>query len=242
MDRAFGTRSSVVTRSAFDKYGLSSGAHPDGRLHFLFRVLIDARRADVVHIHALDSFVPQIRRIYPRKPIVLYYHGGDILGRWEEKRKLWEMAAFVGYSTPDLAEGAPSQAHYVPFPVDLGHFYPRVEVEREPQRALSRHYGMDEEAGALALKMGLKLEWMGNVPLPLLPAFLSRFGWFFDLRRRDESREPIKAVGHLACEALACGSKVVMWDGSVLESMPAEHDPVEVATGWHSIYEGLASE
>lgn len=238
MDRAFGTSSTVVTRSAFDKYGLSSGAHPDGRMRFFLRVLTEARRADVVHVHALDSFVPQMRRLSPGKPIVLYYHGGDVLGRWEEKRKRWEKADFVGYSTPDLADGAPGRARYVPFPVDLDRFRP-ADVEREPKRAVSRHYGMDAEAEALALKMGLELEWMGNVPLASLPSFLSRFGWFLDLRRREGSREPIKALGHLACEALACGSKVVMWDGSTAESMPPEHDPTRVAGDWHAVYEGL---
>ena len=239
MDRAFGSSSRVVTRTAFDRYGLSSGAYPDGRLRFLYRVLTEARRADVVHIHALDSFISQIRRFHPRKPVVIYYHGGDILGRWEEKRRRWERADFIGYSTPDLADGAPERARYVPFPVDLDRFRPDNDVEREPLKAVSRHYGMDAEAKTLAQKMGLELEWMENVPLSTLPSFLSRFGWFLDLRRREGSREPIKALGHLACEALACGSKVAMWDGSILETMPPEHDPTKVADDWRAIYERL---
>jgi hypothetical protein len=89
MDRLFGTESLVVERKIFDPYGLTTyGELWDcGAKTFALRCLLLARRFDIVHVHYFDKLIPFLKSFYPKKPVVLHYHGDDIRGKWCLKRK-----------------------------------------------------------------------------------------------------------------------------------------------------------
>jgi len=240
-DRLFGTKSSVITRRAADRVGLTSygAAYGDGPAVFFARALLMARQADVVHVHSLDRIVPWLAALYPQKPTVMHYHGTDIQARWSTKKARWEKAKFVAYSTPNLSEGAPDSARYVPNPVDTDLFYPR-QVNREPRAALSFRYGMDERAAQFASALSLQLTLIDrwSVPHSEMPALLSKFSYYIDLRRPPGYPEA-HSVGKAALEALACGCRVIDWSGRTIEGLPAENAPKEVAKRWHEVYTDL---
>ena len=239
-DRLFGTESLVITRKEADRVGLTTygRTYADGAAVFFSRALLMARRADVVHVHSLDRFVPWLKTLYG-KPLVLHYHGTDIEGRWAEKKGRWRRADFVAVSTQNLLEGAPPSAVHIPNPVDTDLFR-WTGVPRAPNSALSFRYGMDAEAGALASKLGLELTWVErwSVPHGKMPDLLSKFCYYIDLRRPPGHSEA-RSVGKAALEALACGCRVVDWSGRVFEGLPPENDPGIVASRWHDVYESL---
>jgi glycosyltransferase involved in cell wall biosynthesis len=240
-DRGFGTVSTVITRKAADKVGLTTygRAYADGPARFFARALTMARSADVVHVHSLDRIVPWVRRIYGGKPLVIHYHGTDIEGRWKEKQDRWKAADAIVCSTPNLLEGAPPSAVHIPNPVDTDIFRPLGGV-RDPGSALSFRYGMDEEAEHAAEKLGVDLTWFDRwaVPHERMPETFSRFAYYIDLRKPPGHQEA-RSVGKAALEALACGCQVIDWSGRILQGLPDENRPESVAAKWDALYRSL---
>ena len=207
-DRDFGTESRVITRKAADPVGLTDygTAYRDGPARFFVRALSMSRSADIVHVHALDRLVPWVKRLMPRKPVVMFYLGTDIRGRWKAKEPRWRKADFVGYTTSDLAEGAPPKARQVFCPIDTDAFRPDPAA-RKPNSAVSVGYGMDPETEKLAKEMSLDLTMVkrGTVPYAKMPELLSRFEYYIDLRRTPDRRGAVVCLGKGALVALACG-------------------------------------
>lgn len=245
VDRAYKTESLVITRKASDKFGLTTygKTYANGPFLFLLRAELMARHYDIVHVHSLDRLVPWLKRLYGGRPVVLHYHGTDILGRWEEKSRRWRRADLIAYSTPNLSDGAPAGAVHFPNPVDTDLFYPRGG-DRAPSSALSIRYGMDEEARRMAAERSLDLTLVerGSIPYAEMPGLLAKFEYYMDLRRPPGFTEPVKSLGKAALEALASGCKVVDWSGRVLTGLPEENRPETVAQRWYGAYLKLAEE
>jgi hypothetical protein len=241
-DRGFGTRSTVITRKAADRVGLTTygTAYADGAARFFGRALVMARGADLVHVHSLDRIVPWLKGLYG-KPVVMHYHGTDIEGRWKEKEGRWRRADYLAVSTPNLLEGGPPSAVCVPNPVDTDLFKPRG-APSDPKSAVSFRYGMDHEAEMAAMKLGLTLTWLErwSVSYDRMPETLSRFAYYIDMRKPPAHAEA-RSVGKAALEALACGLRVVNWEGDVIEGLPPENEPLNVASQWNATYTKLLS-
>jgi len=239
-DREFGANSTVITRKAADRVGLTTygTAYPDGPARFFTRAIWMARSADLVHVHSLDRVVPWLKRLYT-KPVVMHYHGTDIEGRWREKEARWGRADYIAVSTPNLLDGAPPKAVYVANPVDTDLFRPSA-VERSPNSAVSFRYGMDAEAEAVAERLGLDLVWLDrwSVKHQQMPETLSRYAYYVDMRK-PPGHFTARSLGKAALEALACGCRAVDWQGSIVEGLPPEHDPISVAARWNMVYLGL---
>ncbi len=239
-DREFGTRSTVITRKAVDRVGLTSygTAYGDGAAMFFARALVMARRAELVHVHSLDRIVPWLKRFYG-KPVVMHYHGTDIEGRWREKEGRWSRADYIVVSTPNLLAGGPKSAVCVPNPVDTDLFKSRGPPP-DLKSAVSFRYGMDNEAEMAAKKLGLTLTWLErwSVPYDQMPETLSKFAYYIDMRKPPAHVEA-RSVGKAALEALACGLKVVNWEGCVVEGLPKENQPLNVASVWNETYARL---
>lgn len=241
-DREFGTKSDVVTRKAADPMGLTTYGRTvgDGPSLFFLRCLLIGGGYDVVHVHSLDRIVPWLKRIRPSRPVVLHYHGTDILNRWEEKKGRWQRADYIAYSTPNLAAGSPEGAVHFPNPVDTDLFHPSA-TGREAGTALTIRYGMDEEAHEKAAEMSLRLTLVdrGSVPHREMPPLLSKFEYFIDFRRPKGYSAPVESLGKTALEALACGCRVVDWSGRIVEGLPEDHRPEVVARKWRDVYAEL---
>lgn len=239
-DRGDETESKVITRQAADRVGLTTygTAYEEGAASFFLRAIRMSRQADLVHVHSLDRVVPWVKRLQGR-PVVMHYHGTDIEGRWGEKRSRWSKADFIGVSTPNLLEGAPAGAVYVPNPIDTEVFR-KIGGPRAPDSAVSFRYGMDAEAEAAAKRLGLRLDWLErwSVKHEDMPSVLSRYAYYIDMRK-PPGHVVARSLGKAALEALACGCSVVDWTGNVTNGLPPEHDPYAVASRWGEIYRGL---
>ncbi|MEM2621222.1 MAG: hypothetical protein QXN22_08190 [Thermofilaceae archaeon] len=246
MDRLFGTKSLVIHRAAFDPYGFTTYGElwNCGAKSFALRSLLKARNFDIIHVHYFDKIVPYLKLLYPDKPIILHYWGDDIRGKWREKQKYWEKADAVLYAAPDLlGEGAPKHAIYVPCPVDTEIFYPRP-VKPKPNSAFHFSYNADDLATDYAKRYGLELtiydrKKHGPIPHLKLPEILCQYEYYIDVKR--SCGRLIHGIGKTGREALACGLKVITWEGKIIEGLPRENYPEEVASRVFAIYKSILS-
>jgi len=232
MDRIFYTESLVVMRKVFDKYGLMTygEAWNCGVKVFALKVLLLARKFDIIHVHDFDKIVPWLKRFYS-KPVVLHYHGTRIRRRWKERKRFWSKADVVFVSTQDLLEDAPKSVIYVPNPVDTDLFYPKTNCNRKPKSALALRYHLDEKRAInYAQKYGLQLTFLErNIPHKKMPKVFSRYEYYID-------RTEIPSLSKTALEALACGLKVIRWDGRMVAGLPKQHTPKDVCEKIYRIY------
>ena len=184
MDRMFNTQSLVVMRKIFDKYGLMTyGEAWNCRAKvFEFRSIWLARKFNIIHIHDADEIIPWFRFFYPNKPIVLHYHGTKIRNKWKERKHFWRKVDAILVSTPDLLEGAPKSAIYIPNPIDTDLFYRFPEYHRQPNSAFAFHYHLDrKKAEKYAYKYGLKLTFLErNIPHSKMPYLFNQYEYYID--------------------------------------------------------------
>ena len=241
MDRLFKTESNVVMRKQFDRFGLTVYGETwnCGAKAFTFKALWMARKYDLIHVHDFDKFVLLLKIFYPNKPVILHYHGTRIRGKANERRKYYQKADFIIVSAPDLLEDLPD-ATYIPNPIDSEFFKP---LRDHPDNSAIYIIKQQEELGenlewpkSMAQKYGLKLSLKDRIENPIpyaeLPAFLNQYSYLID-------RDYIKSLSKTALEALACGLKVVAWNGKLIGGLPKEHKPEIVTKQLHNLYKKL---
>lgn len=238
MDRLFGTKSLVVHRSVFDPYGFTTyGELWDcGAKSFVLKCLLTAKDFDIIHVHYFDRIVPFLKFLYHKKPVVLHYHGDDIRGKWILKRKYWSKADVILYSTLDLLDrDTPSNAIYIPNPVDIELFCQLSEYRRKINSALAFNYHLDKRKLQLYIeKYGLSIDILErNIPYKDMPQKLNEYEYYID-------RTEIPSLSKIALEALACGLKVIRWDGELVKKLPTEHEPENVVKKIWRIYQAIA--
>ena len=243
MDRLVGTESLVVYRRVFDPCGLTTNGElwDCGAKMFALKCLWLARKFDIVHVHFLDELVPFLKFFYPRKPLVLHYHGSRIRGKWGLRRKYWSKADVVLYSTLDLLDDkTPGCAVYLPNPVDIEIFYPKG-VKPKPKAAFHFSYNADDLAMEYAEKYGLELtiynsKKQGFIPHLRFPEVLCQYRYYIDVKRNASGELLTVPLSKTALEALACGLKVITWKGEIVESLPEEHLPEKVLRRLYHLY------
>lgn len=247
--KILGWYTNVLVMEKFDPYGLTTyGTIVKGPKYlFVAKVLAEARKYDILHIHDFDKIVPLIKRIYPRKKIVLHYHGSRIRGKWNERKKYWSKANAILVSTKDLLHGAPSDAVHLPNPVDTDLFKP-LNLKREKKGLVIVKTGrkhmwkrLVKHADELAEKLGLEYDVIiaDDTPIPYkeMPIILNSYEYFMDLPHGyTEADFLINEISKTGLEALACKTKVITWNGDVLRDLPEEHRPENVVKKLEKIY------
>jgi hypothetical protein len=237
MDMIYGTKSTVIVRKAFTFYDFPvyGKVIDSGPTIYAIRCMLEARKYDLIHVHNFDKIVPYLKLVYG-KPVVLTYHSLTISKEWDKRRKRWSKADAVTVSTPNLLREGVT---LIPNPVDTSLFKPMGPHEKGTAIYLS--YNAEEEARAIAEKFGLKLTIVErNIKHADMPYILSKYEYFIDIKRSPKvSKEIIKAVSKTGLEALATGTKVITWDGRILESLPEENKPENVAGAYYTLYHTL---
>ncbi len=243
MDRLYGTESMIIMRRIFDPFKFLEWGYlfDDTSKKFIIRALFLARKFDLIHIHDVDHplFLYALRRLYPKKPIVLHYHGTSIRNRWKEKKDRLKNVNAIIVSTPDLLEGAPENVIYLPNPIDTELFKPNTK--KEVGKAFHIKYDADDLAMGFARQLNLQLimhdRKKNPIPYREMPIILSRYEYYIDVRRSEGVI--LKNLSKTSLEALACGCKVVRYDGMIMNGLPEEHKPENVVNKLWSVYTNL---
>jgi glycosyltransferase involved in cell wall biosynthesis len=160
-----------------------------------------------------------------------------------------KMADMVVVATPDLVKLAPQDSVYVPNPVDADHFRPAAAYKSAGQNNDGMALTFNTETADLQLvvrhfeKSGLpyELEVYDRTKDPIkygdMPAFLGQYEAYADIRYVNG--KVLENLSKTALEALACGLKVIDYQGNVRGSLPPEHEPAGVASRFVGMYQGL---
>jgi hypothetical protein len=245
MDRTCGTQSEVVMRKAFDKFDFTNTYGKTwnvGAQVFVLRALIEARSYDVIHVHSLDKIVPHLKRLYPRKPVVLHYHGVAQTELWSKSESRWKKADAVLIFGADQLANAPSIVQVSETPVDTDMFHPMAE-KPVPGTALHLEFGEDDVAKKLAEDYNLKLTIHDSKKNPIehskFPSFLGRFEYYIDVKNDWYNRGiRLNCLSKTALEALAVGSKVIKPDRLITE-LPEQNRPEVVVKKLYGLYRSL---
>lgn len=232
----------VIIREASNKMNFPHDINVRGSAKsFYFHAIKAAWRFDILHVHYCDKIVPILRRIYPRKKVVLTYHGTDIRNKWREREKYWKHAHLVTVSTPDLIPGFDG-IQYTSIPIDREHY--KRGQEFIPKSALFLWSAHSQLALDLvqseSKKLGLNLiiqDYPGTrFQYNVYPRFLELFEYYFDVKECFGKINP--AMSKTGLEMLAMGSKV-FYLGKILTEFPEQHDALKVTETWIKLYENL---
>ena len=243
MDAKLGTHSRVMARRQHDPVGFVDPKmlSPRGPLLFALSCVIEAKQNDLVHVHDWYAILPWLKGVYPSKPLIFTAHSLRFKYNWKRWKKPIGSADVVTVVSSNLLQGAPPGTVLVPNPVDTELFYDRKQ--HVSGMGVYMEYHALEEAKAYASALGiLKVDivdrWNAPVQYHKMPDLLAGYEYFIDVRRSVRvSSEIIDMVSKNALEALACGCKVVRWDGKVVSGLPEQNRPEHVVGRYHEIYE-----
>ncbi len=252
MDRFYGTKSFVVMRKEFSKFDFGSYYRNNtsiwdcGSKAFTFKTLAKCLGVDIVHVHGFDKIIPYIRH-FLNKPIVIHYHGSDIRFHWADHKRYWKYADRIFYVTEEMADATkPDCAVLLKNPIDMDLFFKSVVSENNKAFHVSRF--ADDLAKEYAKNLGLELtihdSTLSPIPHNCLPNVLRKYEYYIDVKRVNDhygKKTVGKGTSKLGLEALACGLKVVQWNGKILKEMPTENKPETVSEKLYKTYCDLLS-
>ncbi|MGA2663553.1 MAG: hypothetical protein ABSF83_01230 [Nitrososphaerales archaeon] len=246
MDRLYQTQSELLVRARFSHFGIETFPNTkvsnSGALGFGLSALLRARSADVVHVHSFWKLVPNLKRLYPEKVVLLSFHNITDKYRWTERRSSIARADLITVSTPNLiTQDSPPGVVLVENPVDTDIFYDRHQ--HEPGTALHREAFATEEALEMAARRNLKIRVIPrteSISHDEMGAVMAPYEYYIDVKRSPRvSPEILTATSRMGFEALASGLKLIRWDGSVLDGLPDQNRPEHVARTFFEHYRRL---
>lgn len=217
------------------------------KVYYVFWKHIRAFKPDIIHFHHL-AYLPLL---FPFRKKLIEFHGTILRreyadGSLNELRKVknWFFPLYrmlnvhCFYSTPDLAKDIPkdNNARHIPNPIDVEHFRAYTKEIKGLALYSKNHYEQydKDRMQRLSEKHGLVIKILDRenndyVKYEKFPAFLSPFEYYVD-------RYNIPSLSKTALEFLAMGKKVVNWRNEVIEGLPTEHYPENVAKRTIEIY------
>lgn len=238
--RRLGHKVRILKRAGYDPFGISQFygeplADIDGK-EFLKLVAKEASGYDVVHVHSIYKIVPDLRKKYRDKKIILHYHGSEVRGkRGDPLREEAEgkADAVIG-ATKDLGEYASNMVH-IPNPVDTDHFKPSGNNIASDKAFTIRTTRGDAGWVLDYLKrsgVNLQVEVVDReadpIPYSQVPDFLRRYATYVDIKYIDDKL--LEAPSKTGLESLACGLRVLNYKLEYTEGLPPEHRPEAVAS------------
>jgi hypothetical protein len=249
--RRLGNEVHIMKRAGYDPFGIfefygETLLDADGK-SFLNAALKKAEEYDVVHVHSLFKIVPELKRKYGRKKLVLHYHGSEARKQTKEQiqKQAEEMCDVVIGSTRDLEQFTNSKMIYVPNPIDTEHFsHSGSHHSRDGKAFTFKTTGSDiawvmrhlAENG-IGVSVDVLDRQASPIPYSDMPGVISRYDVYVDMKYIQNTL--LQALSKTALECLACGLRVLDHKLDYVEMLPSEHQPGKVAQDILQIYDKL---
>ena len=129
--RTRGNDVKILKRSGYDPFAIfpfyNQSLIDINARNFLKLSVKSAKNYDVIHIHTLFKIVPELRKKYKDKLIILHYHGSEVRAKKESidpvRLDAEHKSDVILVSTPDLLSYVKNdKVQYFPNPVDTEHF------------------------------------------------------------------------------------------------------------------------
>ncbi len=219
------------------------GIVPRNKYLFVLKAILLARKFDIIHLHDAWFMVVPLKILYPKKKIIMHYHGSMVREELKGKsmRLKWEkLVNVIIVATPDLLEFDYSrQPYYIPNPVDTELFKPIIPLENNKGLiSLKKNQSSSRTMTELS-KHGFdfRLETLPRhekVEYRLFPTRLMMYEYYVDLP--VISGKLIHANSVTGLQAMSMGLKVISWDYAISTSLPDFHRPENVVREIEKIY------
>lgn len=238
----------VVKRKGYDPYGIIDFYNEkiwNVKFNKIFSWLAikKASEYDIVHIHDYFKLISKLKEKYPKKKIILHYHGSilrltprEILGKYEKK------VDSILVSTPDLLDFV--EGTYLPNPIDIEHFYPR-KIKQNGQAISLMSKSESKEVLEKLLSdnnIVLDVEYHDREAKPIkyanMPDYLTNFEYLIDLKLAY-GKKPAPVHSNLGLQSLSLGLKVINYKFQVKDHFPSQHNPERVVKQLMKIYESI---
>ena len=246
--RILGHDVTIFKRSGYDPFGIFDFYREplldmDGK-SFIKNAIKQGAEFDVIHVHSLYKIIPDLKRKYQDKFLILHFHGSE--ARKAPKDPVLEQAiglsdAVIG-STEDLAQYVGSEMTYIPNPVDTDHFKrPSIPRERNRRAFTFKTTGADMEWVIQYLRdnsIDSNIEVIDRqtnpIPYSEMPQVLRSYSTYVDLKHVGGTL--LRAPSKTALECLACGLQVLNHRLEIMELFPEENRPEKIAAQILDIY------
>jgi len=246
--RKLGHETLVIKNAKHDKMKDTSyygGKIISNKYLFVIKSIITARNYDIIHLHDAWFMVIFLKTLYPKKKIIMHYHGSMVRAELKGKSFRLKNEKFVDHiivATPDLLEHDYSkQPHYIPNPVDVELFKPLSTTLRNNTGmiVLKKNQSYSKTLKALQKRgFDIKLETISQnekVEYKLFPTRLVMYEYYVDLP--FVNGELIHANSITGLQAMSMGIKTISWDYSVSNSLPNYHHPESVVKEIQRLYD-----
>lgn len=189
----------------------------------------------IIHSHGIYENIPELRKLFPKKVLIVHYHGSDIANCQDNEFRLGCIAHADGVicSTPDLmpyTNDDPVPVYYIPNAVDQTIFKPKPMKKKDKAMLQVIRY-MDLERLETYLKTNCPWEYeiydreVKQVPLFDMVDVYNEYSKLIDCKIYDYTKDdqPEPAYSKAGLEALACGLEVFNYKGEIVRELPYEH-------------------
>lgn len=244
--RHIGHDSLVIKRNGFDKFKILNFYKQQTfkvkfNKIFSYMAIKKAANYDVIHVHDQYPLLKPLREKYPKKTLVLHYHGSMLRLTPRVKLEPYErFADKILVSTPDLLEFI--DAEYLPNPIDIEHFHPRKIKKNGKAISIMSKWESQKQLRKLLDENNifLDVEFLDRDAKPVMyatmPNFLSKYEYLIDLKLVYDQK-PIPSYGCLGLQALNLGLKVINYNFNINTEFPKEHHPELVIEKLMKIYQ-----
>jgi len=230
--------SKIIQDKKHDKLNITSfneGIVYSGKIPFLFHCLSASRLCDIIHLHDSWFMIIPLRILYPKKKIIIHYHGSLIRNNTLGiKRNFFER--FVNkilIATPDLLDYTyRSPPVYVPDPIDTKLFHKTNIPNNARAFALLKWGQSDKELKQMLIDLDFNFHLETQTRIKTLKDGiqyknfqnkLKQFEFYIDIPIINN--EIIKSHSCAGLQALSMGLKVIRWDGKEVTGLPEIHTP-----------------
>lgn len=246
--RRMGHKVTILKRAGYDPFGISKFYNEpllemDGKA-FLKHALKEARDYDVIHVHTLYKIIPDLRKKYRDKKLVLHYHGSEARDKQDDplKKEAESKADVILGATDDLGVFVDNIV-YVPNPVDTEHFTPGSS---QNDRAFAIKTPRSDTQWVLAYlksnNIDMQIEVIDREKSPIsyaqIPVFLKQYNTCIDVKYIDGKL--LRSMSKTGLESLACGLSVIDYELKHVGGLPEKHRPEAVANKVLGIYNTIA--
>jgi len=244
--KVFNHSTAVIKNAKHDK--LKSTAYYGGFIvrskpMFVIKAVLLSRKFDIIHLHDAWFMVVPLKILYPKKKIIMHYHGSMVRDELKGKnmRLKWErLVDAIIVATPDLLDHDYSKhPYYIPNPVDMELFMQKTRPENN--RALISLKKNQSSSRTLASllnnNISVRLEPLKKeeqIDYEQFPGKLAQYEYYADLP--IVNGKMIKANSVCGLQAMSMGLKVISWDYTISDSLPDYHRPENVVKEIEKIY------
>ncbi len=254
--RRLGHSASILKRNGYDPFHIFTFYKEplydlDGK-KFINFAIDESKKYDIIHVHSLYKIVPQIRKKYKDKIIILHYHGSELrngLSNVSLHKLIKEAdnkANFVFLATPDLLKYESEKRMYIENPIDLEHFKPMMLQKQTDEKKFLTFQTNQTDINSFTnylqknnIKIDVTIHDRTIMPISYghMPNFLSKYSVYVDIRIINA--QLLESLSKSALEALACNLQVLSYDLKYLNEFPSEHNAENVVKKIMDIIESI---